>query len=173
MATGFFPAAVNSRSSVISRVTTVWQTVQLEDPIQANIGPLDIPTPQTLRPWRIPPQNPHSPVLHLANEHDWVSAAQIQREGQTSHQLLAQSRHLARAYFAQHLAMRQGPHSITNELLNQITPAAHAGSAPKGPFVLIILHHLKLWECHITMGAHHNHGEPWEVFDYASRNINQ
>jgi hypothetical protein len=64
--------------------------------------------------------------------------------------------------------MGQGPHSITNELLNQITPTAHAGSAPEGPFVLIILRHLKLWKCHITMGSHHSRGEPWEVFDFAS-----
>ena len=67
--------------------------------------------------------------------------------------------------------MRQGPHSITDELLNQITPAAHAGSAPEGPFVLIILCHLKWWECHITVGAHYDRREPWEVFDFASRNI--
>jgi hypothetical protein len=46
-------------------------------------------------------------------------------------------------------------------------PLPHAGSAPEGPFVLIILRHLKLWECHIAMGAHHGHGEPWEVFDFA------
>jgi hypothetical protein len=105
------------------------------------------------------------------NERGQVSAAHIQREGRTSHQLLAQSRHLARAYFAQHPAMRQGPVSITNELFNQITPTAHAGSAPEGPFVLIILCHLKLWECHIAMGAHHDRGEPWEVFDFAPRNI--
>ena len=64
-----------------------------------------------------------------------------------------------------------GPHSITNELFNQITSTAHEGSAPEGPFVLIILRHLKLRECHITMGAHHGREEPWEVFDFASRNI--
>jgi hypothetical protein len=45
--------------------------------------------------------------------------------------------------------MRQGPHSITNELLNQITPAAHASSAPEGPFVLIILRHLKFDEAEV------------------------
>jgi hypothetical protein len=67
--------------------------------------------------------------------------------------------------------MRQGSHSITNELFNQIAPTTHAGSASEGPFVLIILHHLKLWECHIAMGAHHGRGEPWEVFDFAPRNI--
>jgi hypothetical protein len=67
--------------------------------------------------------------------------------------------------------MRQGPQSITNEFLNQITPAAHAGSAAKGPFVLIILRHLKWWERHIIVGAHYDRREPWEVFDFASRNI--
>jgi hypothetical protein len=67
--------------------------------------------------------------------------------------------------------MLQEPHSITDELLNQIMPAAHAGSAPEGPFVLIILCHLEWWECHITVGAHYGCGEPWEVFDFASRNI--
>jgi hypothetical protein len=61
--------------------------------------------------------------------------------------------------------------SITNELFNQITPTAHAGSAPEGPFVLIILHHLKLWERHITMGAHHDRGETREVFNFAPGNI--
>jgi hypothetical protein len=69
-------------------------------PIQVNIGLSDIPTPQTLYPRRIPPHNPHCPVLHFTNERGRVSAVQIQREGRTSHQLLAQSRHLARAYFA-------------------------------------------------------------------------
>jgi hypothetical protein len=64
--------------------------------------------------------------------------------------------------------MLQEPHSITDELLNQIMPAAHAGSAPEGPFVLIILCHLEWWECHITVGAHYGCGEPWEVFDFAS-----
>jgi hypothetical protein len=71
------------------------------------------------------------------------------------------------AYFAQHPAMCQGPHSITNEFLNQITPAAHAGSAPEGHFVLIILRHLKWWDSHITVGAHYDREEPWEVFDFA------
>jgi hypothetical protein len=81
----FFPVAVSSRGSVFSRITTVWQTIQFEDPIQANIGPSDILTPQTLRPRHIPPHNSHCPVLHFTNKRGRVSAAQIQREGWTSH----------------------------------------------------------------------------------------
>jgi hypothetical protein len=67
--------------------------------------------------------------------------------------------------------MRQGPHPITDKFLNQIASATHAGSTPKGPFVPIILRHLKRRECHITVGAHHGHRESWEVFDFASRHI--
>jgi hypothetical protein len=115
--------------------------------------------------------NPCSSILYFTHERGWVPAAQIQSEGRTSHQLLAQGRHLARAHFAKHPVMRQGPHSITDELLNQITPATHAGSAPEGPFILIILCHLKRWECHIIVGAHDGRREPWEVFDFSSRNI--
>jgi hypothetical protein len=67
--------------------------------------------------------------------------------------------------------MRQGPHSITDEFLNQIALTTHAGSTPKGPFVPIILRHLKRRERHIIVGAHHGHRESLEVFDFASRHI--
>jgi hypothetical protein len=131
----------------------------------------NIPTPQSLRPRRIPPHNPHSPILHFTHERGWVPATQIQTKGRTSHQLLAQGRHLARAHFAKHPAMHQWTHSITDEFLNQVTHATHAGSAPEGPFVLIVLRHLKQWECHITVGAHYGRGELWEVLVFAYRNI--
>ena len=90
---------------------------------------------------------------------------QIQREGRTSHQLPAPGGHLARAYFAQRPAMLQGPYPIPDKFLNKIAPATHAGSAPKGSFVFIILHHLKLRVRYVIMGAHDGHGEPWVVFD--------
>jgi hypothetical protein len=35
--------------------------------------------------------------------------------------------------------MRQGPYPIPDKLLNKVAPATHADSAPKGPFVFIIL----------------------------------
>jgi hypothetical protein len=44
-------------------------------------------------------------------------------------------------------------------------------AAPKGSFIFIILRHLKLRVHHIIMGAHHGHGEPWVVFDFALGNI--
>jgi hypothetical protein len=99
------------------------------------------------------------------HERGGIPAAQIQREGRTSHPLPAPGGHLARAYFAQRLAMRQGPYPIPDKLLNQIAPATHAGSAPKGSFVFIILCHLKLRVRYVIMGAHDGHGEPWVVFD--------
>jgi hypothetical protein len=72
---------------------------------------------------------------------------QIQCEGGTSHQHPTTGRHLARAYFAQRLAMRQRPHPIGHKLLNQIAPTAQAGRAPQGPFVRILLRHFKLRVC--------------------------
>jgi hypothetical protein len=70
-------------------------------------------------------------------------ALQIQREGRTSHQLPTIGRHLARAHFAQRPAMSQGPYPVHHEFFNQIAPTAQAGDAPKGPFVRILLLHLK------------------------------
>jgi hypothetical protein len=162
---------IDNSSSVVSRVTAIWQTVQLEYTIQTNIGTTNIPTPQSLCPRRISPHNPHFSILYFTHKRDWVLAVQIQSKGRTSHQLLAQGRHLARAHFAKHPAARQGTYSITDELLNQITPATHAGSIPEGPFVLIVLRHLKRWECHVTVGAHDGRREPWEVFDFPSQDI--
>ena len=103
----------------------------------------------------------------------WIGiyTMQIQREGWTSHLLPTPGRHLARAYFAQRPAMRQRPHPITDKFLDQIAPATHASSTLKGPFVPIILRHLKWRERHITVGAHHGRRESWEVFDFASRHI--
>jgi hypothetical protein len=72
---------------------------------------------------------------------------QIQCEGGTLHQHPTTRRHLARAYFAQRLAMRQGPHPIRDKLLNQIAPATQAGRALQGPFVCILLRHFKLRVC--------------------------
>jgi hypothetical protein len=65
----------------------------------------------------------------------------------------------------------QGPHSIANEFFNQIAPATHAGSVPKGPFVFIILHQLESWECHIAVRAHDGRREPGQIFDFPTRNI--
>jgi hypothetical protein len=62
--------------------------------------------------------------------------------------------------------MLQRSYSISNELLNQIVPATHAGSIPEGPFVLIVLHHLKWWERHITVGSHNSRREPRKIFDF-------
>jgi hypothetical protein len=92
---------------------------------------------------------------------------QIQREGRTSHQHSAPGGHLARAYFAQRPAMRQGPYPIPDKLLNKVAPATHADSAPKGSFVFIILRYLKLRVRYVIMRAHDSHGEPWVVFDCA------
>jgi len=69
---------------------------------------------------------------------------QIQCEGRTPHQHPATGRHLGRAYFAQRPATRQGPYPIPDKLLNQIASATHAGRAPQGPFVFILLCYLKL-----------------------------
>jgi hypothetical protein len=66
----------------------------------------------------VTPHNPHSSVFHFTHECGWIPATQIQHEDQTSHLLIAQGGHLARTYFAQRPAMRQGPHCITDELLN-------------------------------------------------------
>jgi hypothetical protein len=96
---------------------------------------------------------------------------QIQREGRTSHQHSASGGHLARAYFAQRPAMRQGPYPIPDKLLNKVAPATHADSAPKGSFIFIILRYLKLWVRYVIMRAHDGHGEPWVVFDCAFGNV--
>jgi hypothetical protein len=100
-----------------------------------------------------------------------ISATQIQCEGRTSHQLPAPGGHLARAYFAQRSAMRQWPYPIPDKFLNKIAPATHAGSAPKGSFVFIILRYLKLRVHYVIMRAHDGHGEPWVVFDCAFGNV--
>jgi hypothetical protein len=63
--------------------------------------------------------------------------------------------------------MRKGTHLIPDKFLNQVTPATHAGSATKSPFVFVILRYHKLQVCYIVMGAHDGHGEPWVVFDRA------
>jgi hypothetical protein len=76
---------------------------------------------------------------------------QIQREGRTPHQHPATGGHLARSYFAQHPAMRQGPYPIPDKILNKVALATHADSAPKGPFAFIILRYLKLRVCCIIM----------------------
>jgi hypothetical protein len=55
------------------------------------------------------------------------------------------------AHFAQYPVVCQGPHSIDDKFLNQVTPATQAGNIPKGPFVIVILRHLKLRERHITV----------------------
>jgi hypothetical protein len=67
--------------------------------------------------------------------------------------------------------MRQGPYPIPDKLLNKIAPATHAGSAPKGSFVFIILRYLKLRLHYIIMRAHDGHGEPWVVFYCAFGNV--
>jgi hypothetical protein len=82
---GSLPVAVDDHHSVIPGIATVWQTIQLEDPIQANVGSTDIPTPQSLRPRHITPHNPHSSVFHFTHECGGIPATQIQREGRTSH----------------------------------------------------------------------------------------
>jgi hypothetical protein len=92
------PAAVDS---VIPRIAAVRPAIQLEDPIQANVGSTDIPTPQGLRPRHITPHNTCSPVFCFTHECGGIPAMQIQREGWTSHSLPTQGGHLARAYFAQ------------------------------------------------------------------------
>jgi hypothetical protein len=76
---------------------------------------------------------------------------QIQREGRTLHQHPATGGHLARAYFAQRPAMRQGPYPIPDKLLNKVAPATHADSAPKGPFAFIILRYFELRVRHVMM----------------------
>jgi hypothetical protein len=76
---------------------------------------------------------------------------QIQREGRTSPQHPATGGHLARAYFAQRPAMHQRPYPIPDKLLNKVAPATHADSAPKGPFVFIILRHLELRVHYVIM----------------------
>jgi hypothetical protein len=83
------PATIDS---VIPGIAAVWKVVQLEDPIQANVGSMDIPTPQGLRPRHITPHNPHSPVFRFTHERGWIPATQIQREGRTSHKLIARER---------------------------------------------------------------------------------
>jgi hypothetical protein len=137
----FFPAAVDN---VLPRITAIRQTVQLEDPIQAIVGSAYIPTTLGLRLWHVATNNPHRPILRLTHECGGISAMQIQCEGGTPHQHPAMGRHLARAYFAQRLATRQGPHPIRDKLLNQIVPATHVGRAPQGPFVCILLRYFKL-----------------------------
>jgi hypothetical protein len=96
------PAAVDS---VIPGIAAVRQAIQLEDPIQPNVGSTDIPTPQGLRLRHITPHNTCSPVFRFTHECGGNPAMQIQREGWTSHSLPTQGGHLARAYFAQHPAM--------------------------------------------------------------------
>jgi hypothetical protein len=75
------------------------------------------------------------------------------------------------AHFAKYPAVRQGPYSKSNEFLNKIAPAAHAGSIPKGPFVLIVLRHLEWWERHIEVRAHNGCREPREIFDFPNSDI--
>jgi hypothetical protein len=57
------------------------------------------------------------------------------------------------------------------KFLNQIAHATHAGSVPKGPFILIILRHLESWERHIAVGAHNGRREPRQIFDFPTKNI--
>jgi hypothetical protein len=67
--------------------------------------------------------------------------------------------------------MRQGPHPIRDELLNQIAPATQAGRAPQGPFVCILLCYFKLRVRRVIMRTHLGHGKPRMVFDCALGNI--
>jgi hypothetical protein len=75
------------------------------------------------------------------------------------------------AHFAKYPAVCQGPQSIANKFLNQIMPTTHAGSVPKGPFILIILRHLESREHHITVRAQNGRREPGQIFDFPIRNI--
>jgi hypothetical protein len=79
--------------------------------------------------------------------------------------------HHARAYFAQRPSMCQRPHPIPYEFLNQIAPATPTGSDPKGPFILVVLRHLKRRVRHIIMRTHDSSGEPRVIFDFSLRNI--
>jgi hypothetical protein len=81
--------------------------------------------------------------LEMAQRHISLSVLQIQGEGGTPHHPTAMERHLARAHFAQRLAMRQGPYPVRYEFFNQVAPTAQAGGAPKGPFIHILLRHFK------------------------------
>jgi hypothetical protein len=136
-----------------------------------NIRTANIPTLQGLRPRHVSPHDPHGLSLYFSHKRGRVLAPQIQGEGRTSHQLLAQGRHLAGAHFAKSPAVRQGPYSIPNKFLNQIAPATHAGSVPEDPFVLIVLRHLERWERHVAVRAHNGCREPREIFDFPTRDI--
>jgi hypothetical protein len=132
---------------VLPGITTIRQTVQLEDPVQAVIRPAYILATLDLCLRHVPTNDLHRPILRLTHKGGRIAAMQIQCEGGTSHQLPTMGRHLARAYFAQRPAMRQRPHPVRHKLLNQIAPAAQAGRAPKGPFACILLRHFKLRVC--------------------------
>jgi hypothetical protein len=136
---------------VIPRVASIRQTVQLKDAVQPDIRIADIPTPQRLRLRHIFFYNFRGLGLHFTHKRGRVATAQVYHEGRTSHQLTAKGRHPARGHFAQYPAMRQGLDPVGDKLLHQITPATQAGSMSKGPFVFVLLRHLELRECHITV----------------------
>jgi hypothetical protein len=139
---------------VLPGITAIRQTVQLEDPVQAVVGPAYILATLALRLRHVPTNDLHRPILRLTHKCGRIAALQIQCEGGTSHQHPTTGRHLARAYFAQRPAMRQGPHPICDKLLNQVAPATQTGRAPQGPFICIVLRHFKLRVCRVTMRAH-------------------